>query len=140
MVKILTIPLETLSLQVLSMNHYPELMQYMAYESRRTVALKIVQAVLKSKKTLDSEEIIDQLMSFIMPLLEEDQEQSEMQAYEFEEEQESIAKLLHLVKSPDLDVQYALLQKWKKVLVKGGDMRMKHTIPPFIFKMFDFIY
>ena len=46
LVKLLTIPLETLSLQVLSMNHYPELMEYMAFSSRKTVALKIVQAVL----------------------------------------------------------------------------------------------
>jgi len=31
LVKILTIPLETLGLLVLGMNHYPNLMQYMAY-------------------------------------------------------------------------------------------------------------
>ena len=35
LVKILTIPLETLGLLVLGMNHYPNLMQYMAYNSKR---------------------------------------------------------------------------------------------------------
>ncbi len=85
LVRILTIPLEKFSLTVLKMTHFPTLMQYMAFSSRRTVSLKIVNAVLKSRKQLDSEEVIDQLISFIQPLLEGESEE-EVQAYEFEEE------------------------------------------------------
>ena len=100
LVKLLTIPLETLSLQVLKMGHYPELMGYMAFSSRKTVALRIVQAVLKQRKLLDSVEVTDQLIGFIKPLLEPDEDEDQ-QPYELAEEQESIAKLLHLISNPN---------------------------------------
>ena len=52
LVKLLTIPLETHSLAVLSMNHYPGLMQYMKFANKRIVALKIVKSVLKDAAPL----------------------------------------------------------------------------------------
>ena len=52
LVKLLTIPLESLSIAVLSMNHYPSLMQYMKFQNKRTVALKIVKSVIKDNKPL----------------------------------------------------------------------------------------
>lgn len=52
MVKLLTIPLESLSIAVLNMNHYPSLMQYMKFSNKRTVALKIVNSVLKDNVSL----------------------------------------------------------------------------------------
>lgn len=59
----------------------------MAYNSKRQVSLKIVQAVLKSKRKLDNDNIIDQLTGFIQPLMEPDKEaDAQIQAYEFEDE------------------------------------------------------
>jgi hypothetical protein len=69
LVKLLTIPLESLSIAVLSMNHYPTLMQYMKFTNKRTVALKIVNSVLKDNNFLSKQQTIDQLIEFIMPLL-----------------------------------------------------------------------
>ena len=74
LVKLLTIPLDSLSLQVLSMNHYPTLMQYMKFTNKRTVALKIVKSVIKDNKPLHSGKTIEQLIEFIMPLLQDDKE------------------------------------------------------------------
>jgi len=74
LVKLLTIPLESLSLAVLNMNHYPSLMQYMKFSNKRTVALKIVKSVIKDNKPLQSGKTIDQLIEFIMPLLQDDKE------------------------------------------------------------------
>lgn len=54
LVKLLSVPLETFSLSILGMNHYPTLMQYMAYQSRKTVSLRIVKAVFKSRKPLNN--------------------------------------------------------------------------------------
>lgn len=50
LVKLLSIPLESLSMQVLSMTHYPTLMKYMKFSNRRTVSLRIVKAVIGDKK------------------------------------------------------------------------------------------
>ena len=54
LVKLLSIPLESLSIAVLSMNHYPQLMKYMKFSNRRVVALRIVKAVINDKKLLSS--------------------------------------------------------------------------------------
>lgn len=59
LVKLLSIPLETLSLQILGMTHYPNLMKFLKFNNRKTVALRIVKAVLKAKKKLDNLEIVE---------------------------------------------------------------------------------
>ena len=48
-------------------------------------------------------------MGFVQPLLEEDKDQEPLQAYEFEDEQNSIAKLLHLVSNENVEIEYELL-------------------------------
>jgi hypothetical protein len=86
LVKLLSIPLETHSLAVLAMNHYPTLMQYMKFTNKRTVALKIVKSVLKDAKPLSVLETVDQLIEFIMPLLCDDPtDEGKEDNYEFEE-------------------------------------------------------
>lgn len=141
LVKLLSIPLDTLSLRILEMPQYPMLLKYMAFSSRRTVSLRIVKAVFKSKRKLDNLEIVNQLLSFIEPLLKDDDDGAEeVEAYEFEEEQESVAKMLHLISNDDLDSYYNILQRFKKELVQGGIKRMKYTMPSYIFNLFRFIY
>ena len=127
LVKLLSIPLETHSLAVLSMNHYPTLMQYMKFTNKRTVALKIVKSVLKDNKPLSVLETVDQLIEFIMPLLQDDAgDDSKEDTYEFEEGQNAVSKLLNLICHGNCDAWYTLLLKFKKVFMKGGANRMVH--------------
>lgn len=141
LVKLLSIPLDTLSLRILEMPQYPLLLKYMAYNGRRTVSLRILKAVFKSKKKIDNMDMLNQLLSFIEPLLRDDEEsEEEQEAYEFSEEQECVSKLIHLIYNDDLDVYYNLLQRIKKELTQGGIKRMKYTLPSFIFNLFQFIY
>jgi hypothetical protein len=72
LVKLLSIPLESLSIAVLKMHHYPTLMDYMKFSNKRTVALRICKAVIKDNKKLISGRTIDQLIDFIKPLLIDD--------------------------------------------------------------------
>jgi hypothetical protein len=58
-VKLLSLPLDTLSIQVLKMHHYPVLMDYMKFTNKRTVALRICKAVLKDHHKLSSGKTID---------------------------------------------------------------------------------
>lgn len=85
LVKLLSIPLESLFIAVLDMNHYPTLMKYMKFANRRTVALRIVRAVINDKNELSSPKTVDQLIDFIMPLLQDDKDSAAEEAYEFEE-------------------------------------------------------
>jgi len=137
LVKLLTIPLDSLSIAVLSMNHYPGLMQYMKFQNKRTVALKIVKSVIKDNKPLESAQTVDQLIEFIMPLLQDDKDAGAKEdPYEFEEGQNSISKLVQLVVNPGNDLWYSLILKLKKVFLKGGQNRMSYTMPALIFALF----
>lgn len=137
LVKLLSIPLESLFIAVLDMNHYPTLMQYMKFSNKRTVALRIVKAVINDKNPLSSPKTVDQLIDFIMPLLQDDKDSAQEEPYEFEEGQEAVAKLVHLVKHPrNLDLYFEILMKFKRIFVKGGVKRMKYTCPALIFALF----
>ena len=100
-----------------------------------------MKAVFKSKRKLDNLDILNQLLSFIEPLLKDDEKlDEEPEVYEFEEEQECVSKLIHLVSNDNLDVYYEILQRIKKELIQGGIKRMKYTFPSFIFNLFKYIY
>lgn len=137
LVKLLSIPLESLFIAVLDMNHYPTLMQYMKFSQRRQVAVKIVKAVINDKNKLSSPKTVDQLIDFIMPLLQDDKDSAAEEPYEFEEGQEAVAKLVHLVFHPrNLDLYFEILMKFKRVFVKGGVKRQKYSCPALIFALF----
>ena len=72
-----------------------------------------------------------------MPLLQDDKDSEPEEPYEFEEGQESVAKLVHLVcHKANFDVYYEILLKFKRVFVKGGIKRMKYSIPALCFALF----
>ncbi|CAG9335631.1 unnamed protein product [Blepharisma stoltei] len=138
-VKLLSFPLETLSFAILTMNNYPKLMTYLPFSSRKQVAFKIVQSVVVSKKFLDTLETTTQLLEFVSPLLYDTSDSEEgFDAYEFEDEQNNMAKLAHLVKSTDLDTQYKILSLLKQRFSQGGDKRIKYTFPALIFAFINF--
>ncbi|CAG9309909.1 unnamed protein product [Blepharisma stoltei] len=138
-VKLLSFPLETLSFAILTLNNYPKLMTYLPFSSRKQVAFKIVQSVVVSKKSLDTLETTTQLLEFVSPLLFDTSDSEEgADAYEFEDEQNTIAKLSHLVKSADLDTHYKILSLLKQRFSQGGDKRIKYTFPSLIFAYINF--
>ena len=136
LVKLLSIPLDTLSIAVLRMHHYPTLMDYMKFQNKRTVALRICKAVIKDNKHLTSSRTVEQLLDFIRPLLLDDEQGGKEEPYEFEEGQESVARILHMVSHrTSNDIYFDLLMKFKKIFVKGGIKRQKYTYPALVFSL-----
>ena len=116
LVKLLTIPLDTLSIAVLRMHHYPTLMDYMKFQNKRTVALRICKAVIKDNRVISSARTVDQLIEFIKPLLIDDEQGGREEPFEFEEGQECVARIIHMIAhktSPD--IYYSLLLRLKKI-------------------------
>jgi len=76
------------------------------------------------------------LISFINPLLADDKDSSKEEPYEFTEGQNLVSQLPHLVfHHQDNDIYFELLNKFKRVFVKGGNARMKFTIPAMCFAL-----
>jgi vacuolar protein sorting-associated protein 35 len=139
-VKLLTFPLETLSLAILSMNHYPKLMAYLEFVPRKQVAYKIVQAVVGNKRILDEYDLCLQLLEFIKPLLMDFPDSVEGEVYEFDEEQTNIAKIVHLIQVSDLRTHYRILKLFEERFTQGGPRRLPYTYPALIFSWIRFLY
>jgi hypothetical protein len=50
MVRLLSVPLDSLSIAVLNMPHYLQLMQYMRFSQKRTVAVKIAKTIISESR------------------------------------------------------------------------------------------
>lgn len=132
-VRLLSHPLDTMSLSILSMNHYPKLMSYLPYLPRKQVAFKIVEAVITSKKTLDSLQVTEQLLHFITPLLIDCTNSDPADSYEFEDEQQNVAKLVHLISANEPEVFLQILSAFYERFNKGGLDRVRFSFPPLFF-------
>ncbi|GMH98622.1 hypothetical protein TrST_g10539 [Triparma strigata] len=141
--ELLSIPLSSLALQVLDLQQYSELLTYLPYENRRQVATILVRSTLFSGGSLDSVEKLEKLFKAITPLIKDDEKESsgapekdeadEAALAEFKEEQTLVARLVHMMKSPDTDVQFKILSMTRKHFGQGGVKRIGHTLPPLVF-------
>lgn len=70
-VKFLTYPLDTIGLAILQMNQYPLLMKYLPFPKRKIVSNRIILAVVSSRRPIDQLQIANQLIQFILPVIED---------------------------------------------------------------------
>jgi vacuolar protein sorting-associated protein 35 len=128
-VRLLTIPLESLSFAIFEMNQYPVLMGYLDFPSKKTLAMKIVESLTKSKESLTSKEKVTRLLEFIKCLLIDTKESIESDVFEFEYEQQNIAKLVFLIENEDYRNILEMFALFKDIIAKGGLKRMKINLP-----------
>uniref|UniRef100_A0A7S0D096 Vacuolar protein sorting-associated protein 35 n=1 Tax=Amorphochlora amoebiformis TaxID=1561963 RepID=A0A7S0D096_9EUKA len=135
---LLTAPLETMQLAVLNLKNYHPLMEFMNYTDRRDLAVKMIESVLGAAEPLDTVEKVVTMFKFITPTLKDAKDAkttdgSAASELKFIKEQELVAKLFHLIKNADTDIQYELYTKVRNVFGRGGTARIKYTIPPLVF-------
>lgn len=98
--------------------------------------MRICKAVVKDNKKISSARTVDQLIEFIKPLLIDDEQGGKEESFEFEEGQECVARLLHMINhKSNADIYYDLLLRFKKVFTRGGATRQKYTYPALCFSM-----
>jgi Vacuolar protein sorting-associated protein 35 len=132
MVDILTFPLEKMSICVLNLTNYPNLMNLLPFDRRKLVAVKIVEAVLNTKTFLVNESIVVRLISFIMPLIELQEDAVRIKAKELESEQTLIARMLHYIQSHDPNVTHRMLKLFEAKFSEGPVEWKKFTIPSLV--------
>lgn len=126
--QILIHPLETMSIVVLNLAEYPKLMHYLPFLKRKRVASKIVAAVLNSRTYLVNESATGKLVSFIAPLIEEQDDSVPPTQEELEADLLPVARMIGLVESHDPLVTERMLDiigqkakdlpaEWRKLLL-----------------------
>lgn len=132
-VDLLSTPLKALSLSVLEMDHYATLLGFLNFQTRKQVATSMIDIVVEGDQKLTSVEAVNNLFSFIAPLLkdEEDTPPGEGKDIEaFAVEQAQVCKLVHQVQCDDIDLEFQILSAMRSFFGQGGPQRLVHTLVP----------
>ena len=127
---LLTSPLES-ELSIFDFLYFPEIMVFLNFSSRTSLALRIIES-LSQKEKLDSREKVQILLGYIRPLLEDSTDTIEVDAYQFEYEQNIVAKILFVIKTNDPFKLQEILDTLVPIFAKGGTRRIKYTLPTLV--------
>ena len=127
---LLVAPLES-ELSIFDFLYFPEIMVFLNFSSRTSLALRIIES-LSNKERLDSKEKVQILLGYIRPLLEDSTDTIEVDAYQFEYEQNIVAKILFVIKTNDPFKLQEILDTLVPIFAKGGTRRIKYTLPTLV--------
>ena len=127
---LLVAPLES-ELSIFDFQFFPEIMVFLNFSSRTSLALRIIES-LSNKERLDSKDKVQILLGYIRPLLEDSTDTIEVDAYQFEYEQNIVAKILFVIKTNDPFKLQEILDTLVPIFSKGGTRRIKYTLPTLV--------
>ncbi|KAL8431230.1 hypothetical protein ACSSS7_005429 [Eimeria intestinalis] len=135
---LLSAPLRVLSLEVLSIDSYAPLMDFLDLPTRNLVASSMVSAVLAAGTPLSSAESLGRFLTLISPLLRDEAPvkrlDDESEAVEENEtvtrQLQQVAMLIHLANAADTDDHFNLLLVAKSKFAEGGQRRLRVLLPP----------
>lgn len=111
--KMLSLPLEELSLRVLGLTHYSGLLSLLPRESSKTVAVSLLETLDSSGERLTDTKEQDQLFAIMSPLVRENANVTSCTL---------VARVVYLIYNENPDVHFELLFKAKHHLAAGGNI------------------
>ncbi|OEH76166.1 vacuolar sorting protein [Cyclospora cayetanensis] len=138
---LLAAPLRVLSLQVLSIESYSPLMDFLDVSTRHQVASTMVSAVVTAGMPLSSAESLGRFLTLVSPLLRDEvlngkrleEETGEPEETEAAKRQlQQMAMLVHLARAPDTDDYFNLLLVAKSKFSEGGPSKLRVLLPPLV--------
>jgi len=135
-VELLSTPLRSLSLEVLSLEHYPNLFRTLSFHTRKQVAVSMVDTVLEANLSLTRVEDLNRFFSFISPLVKDDEDTpiDEAVGEDFINEQIQVCKLMNQIRHEDPEEVLKLIAAARSFFGQGGPQRMKYTLVPLVYK------
>lgn len=140
LLKLLKIPVDNYDnvLTLLKLENYGNLLDFMDYEGRKTMAVYLINNALENETLIGTSEQIDFMLGLINPLIQDqaDQPAESPDPEDFAEEQSLLGRFLHLLASDDPDEQYIILNTARRHLGAGGNKRIPFTLPPVVFSAY----
>ncbi|KAI9875429.1 MAG: Vacuolar protein sorting-associated protein 35 [Pleopsidium flavum] len=123
----------------LALPNYIPLLHSQTYPTRRAVAGEIARSILRNQTKISTTENLNGVLEILRVLVKEGMQQpggypgvqSQRRGIETDEtieEQGWLARIVHLIHSPDNDTQFKLLQSTRKAFADGNE-RIKFTTP-----------
>eukprot|EP00659_Diplonema_papillatum_P014273 gene14273-21892_t len=111
---------------VLDLDGWPILLVVLESGSRREVARDLCTAALKSGEPLNTVEHVAKFFEFIKPLVVTIEGDDDVKDEDLEEDQNLVAKMIHMFKNDSCDVQFKMYSATRKQFGLGGEARMKN--------------
>ncbi|KAG0081456.1 Vacuolar protein sorting-associated protein 35, partial [Podila epicladia] len=125
-------------LTLLELPHYTSLLALQPYQTRRAIAHAVVGSILKNETVISSPEEVNGVLEICAVMVRDQKdgghnsspfrntrnnrnESGSVDLEEFTEEQGQLARIIHLFKSDDADVQAAILSAARKQFGDGGE-------------------
>lgn len=131
--KLLSIPLKTFALNVLRLEHYNGLIQFLPWLGRRQLAVTMLEAVDKVGAPPSSMDEIEELFNVIEPVIRSDPSIGNGTSVDARHEDGLVSKLVHLLHDPDPNEHLEMLKVARTHLNLAGMPRMGRTLPSVIF-------
>ncbi|XP_014246771.1 vacuolar protein sorting-associated protein 35 isoform X2 [Cimex lectularius] len=144
LMRLLCIPIQAYNniLTVLMLEHFTPLLNILDQQGRKSIATSIIENCLNSNTYIGEQNEVDSILTIIAPLIHDEDEKDvvELDAEDFAEEQGLLGRFVHHLKSDVADQQYLILSCAKKHFLKGGEKRIKYTLPPLIFQAYQLAF
>ena len=125
---------------LLQLPHFGQVLQRLDFNGRKSIALHLVNNALDNETYITTQEHVDAVLAMLAPLIcdQPDQVPGGQDIEDFTEEQNLMARLIHLLaaEETDLDQQYRMLTAARKQFGAGGPRRIPFTLPPLIYEAF----
>eukprot|EP00249_Psilotum_nudum_P022226 c28423_g1_i1 orf=912-2582(+) len=137
-VALLSAPLEKYNdvVTVLTLNNYPRIMEHLDYGTNKVMAVVIIQSTMKHNTLITTSEKVEALFELLKELIKDGEGAppvDELDEEDFKEEQNLVARLVHMMVNKDQDEMFKILMTARKHFLQGGPRRLGFTIPPLIF-------
>ncbi|KAL3527235.1 hypothetical protein ACH5RR_011891 [Cinchona calisaya] len=95
----------------------------------------IIQSIVKNKTLISTSQKVESLFELIKGLIRDldGNLQSELNEEDFQEEQNSVARLIQMLHNDDPEEMLKIICTVKKHILSGGRKRLPFTVPPLIF-------
>eukprot|EP01087_Luapelamoeba_hula_P009270 TRINITY_DN2384_c0_g1_i2.p1 TRINITY_DN2384_c0_g1~~TRINITY_DN2384_c0_g1_i2.p1 ORF type:complete len:687 (-),score=126.58 TRINITY_DN2384_c0_g1_i2:60-1916(-) len=134
---LLNIPLTTYNNIIIltKLENYSNIIGFLGYSHRRKIAIDVVSNAINNETFIPEPDDVTRVFAAIKPLLMDEEDQGEeVDPEDFEEDQNRVAALIHLFQSDNLETLFMLYATSRKVFGQGGNKRIKHTLPPLVFR------
>ncbi|XP_078431095.1 vacuolar protein sorting-associated protein 35B-like [Wolffia australiana] len=136
-VALLSAPLEKYNdiVTALKLPNYPRMMDHLDNETNKIMAVVVIQSIMKNNTCISTSDKVEALFELIKGLIRDTDGSisDELDEEDFKEEQNSVARLIHMLHSDDTDEMLQIICTVRKHILLGGSKRLPFTVPPLIF-------
>ncbi|KAJ6708708.1 VACUOLAR SORTING PROTEIN 35 [Salix koriyanagi] len=136
-VALLSAPLEKYNdiVTALTLSNYPHVMDCLDDETNKVMAMVIIQSAMKNKTCISTADNVEVLFELIKRLIKDLDEtaKDELDEEDFKEEQNSVARLIHMLYNDDSEEMLKIFGAVRKHIMAGGSQRLPFTVPPLVF-------